>query len=230
MSTPYPSHRHDVWVVEGYPPVLLTALTERGGVPPAVWHTVLEQLEQRSAAQLRERTERRWFLRFSHLTGPELAQRADELALALVAPGECRDPRCEDGWLLDFATSCPRCRPTRSRFDMREEDVPDGHRSSPARVAQVASGIRAELRRTHGVPRNERSRHVMRSAPAPYRPRPYTLREPEPDLPTPDQVEQHLRMEQDRAIQELAQQRAQADKTARAKADKAARTQREDRR
>jgi hypothetical protein len=220
MSTPYqPQGRPpEVWVMEGYPLPLLTALRHRGGLPHTVPPVLREQLAVRTPAQLRERIERRWFLRFSHLPGPDLVSRADEIALVLVVSGVCGDLQCEDGWLLDAGVSCGRCRPTRCRFDMRSEDFPDGGQSSAVEVARVASAIRAELRRTYGMPRNRRGRHVVRSKPvAPHVPAAYTLREPEPGLPTEEQVGQYRRAEQGREVQRLAGERARVDRAARAK-------------
>ncbi|GAA3011868.1 hypothetical protein GCM10020229_24110 [Kitasatospora albolonga] len=115
--TTYPrgpqGQRPDVWVTEAFPPALQRALAARGGVPVPVHDLVLHQLHQRTPAELRERIERRWYLRFSQLTAAQITERTDEIALDLIAPGTCPDPWCEDGWLLDqhdTARGCPRCR------------------------------------------------------------------------------------------------------------------------
>ncbi|MET9396058.1 hypothetical protein [Kitasatospora sp. NPDC002965] len=69
-----------VWVTESYPPVLRAALTSRSGIPVAARELVIEQLGHRTPGELRERVERRFFARFSHLPSGEITERADEIA------------------------------------------------------------------------------------------------------------------------------------------------------
>ncbi|MFJ6382628.1 hypothetical protein ACIQI7_21820 [Kitasatospora sp. NPDC092039] len=191
------------WVTKGYPSVLVGILDKHGGLPRTVPPLVHHELNGRTPAQLRERIERRWYLHYARLSKPELAARADLIAEDLVRPGDCPEPRCEDGWLLDpYDTSCGTC--SRGRTEVHhtgQDEVVDGPRSAPENVARVAAGIRARMRSAHGAPRGERSRHVLRKdlqphVPAPYAREPETpseqeapgtpprwsLREPEPDL------------------------------------------------
>ncbi|MFD8597499.1 hypothetical protein ACFV1L_21095 [Kitasatospora sp. NPDC059646] len=187
-STPYfrPGTNPVVWVTEAYPAVLCAVLNRyEGGLPREVPEIIWEQIQQgdRTPAQLRNRVEQRWFLRYSNLTRSELRERADEIAIALVAPSKCPNPDCEDGVLLTSARTCGRCLPARSEFHMRAEDVPDGRRSSPAAVAGAAAAIRARMRQVNGFPRDRRSLPGVPVAPkrkpGTYVPAPYTLREPE---------------------------------------------------
>ncbi|MFG2844189.1 hypothetical protein ACGF12_13605 [Kitasatospora sp. NPDC048296] len=147
-----------VWVTQAYPPVLLSALQRRGGIPAAVREAVLDQLRHRSPATLRERIERRWFTRFNHLPAGEVAQRADDIAFDLVAAPHCPDPRCEDGWLLDQyddASGCPRCRRRRIEVTLYE---PAAHPpSTPEHQQHMAARIRDQIRTTRST-----ARHVWR--------------------------------------------------------------------
>jgi len=204
------------WVAEGFPTPLLTALKGLGGIPHGVRPVILSELERRSPSELRERIERRWYLRYSNLTGPEITDRADEIAIALVQPSGCPEPRCEDGWLLDSGSSCGLCRPSRSRFDARPEDLRLDGPTTPGYGSQTAAALRDQIRRTHGVPRGGQSRHVVKKR-TPYAPAPFTIREPEPDMPTTEQLEDLQRVERNRQIQQVAEMRAKAAKAARAK-------------
>jgi hypothetical protein len=204
------------WVTEGYPAPLLAVLKQVGGIPHEVRPVILSELGRRSPAALRERIERRWYLRFSNLTGPQIAERADEIAVALVEPGDCREPQCEDGWLLDDSGSCPRCRPGRSRFDARPEDLQPDSAATPEYGSRTAMALRDEVRRTRGVLRGGQSRHIVKKH-TPYTPAPFTMREPEPDMPTIEQVERAQRAERSRQTQRAAETRAKAEKAARAR-------------
>ncbi len=69
----YPQGQHPaVWVTQAYPTVLQAALARHGGIPHAVRELVLQQLHHRTPGELRERIERRFFARFSHLPGGEI--------------------------------------------------------------------------------------------------------------------------------------------------------------
>ncbi|MFE0457758.1 hypothetical protein ACFW1A_00675 [Kitasatospora sp. NPDC058965] len=130
-----------VWVTQAYPPVLLTALQRRGGIPVAVREVVLDQLRHRTPAQLRERLERRFFAAYAHLPAGHIAERADEIAYALLVAPACPEPRCEDGWLLDADHGCPRCR------QRRVETAATAPAGPPATRATVTAAA-AECRRT----------------------------------------------------------------------------------
>jgi hypothetical protein len=211
-----PGQSPATWVVQAMPGPLGEALGKRGGVPHNVFRLIDQQLQFRSADELRERIERRWFGRFSHLTGRELRERADQIAWDLLVPGDCPAADCEDGWLRDDSGSCPQCRKGGSVLHMTGEDQGVAPVASPRYAGQVLEGMRDQRRRTHGMPRGERSRHVVKHV-TDYAPAPYTLREPESDLQTEDQIELAQRAERAREVQRLAEQRAKADRAARAR-------------
>ncbi|MEV4614613.1 hypothetical protein AB0K43_18745 [Kitasatospora sp. NPDC049258] len=149
MTVPYigPGSNPTDWVTRHYPGPLRAALEQRGGVPHSARSIVARQLSMRSAEQLRERIERRWYQRYAHLTGPVLLARADEIAEMLVAAPDCEvSDRCEDGWLLDEEANCTWCRPSRTEFDLTGQDETEGRRASPDTVARMAGSIRAQLR------------------------------------------------------------------------------------
>lgn len=218
MTTPFqrPQQHPAAWVTEGLPGALKDALVQRGGIPHRVRELVLDQLQYRTATELRDRIERRWFLRFSNLTGPEIAQRADTIVYELLAAGDCTSLHCEDGWLRDDSGSCPKCRKNRSQFNMRPEDLAVDRRASPEFAAQVAAALRQERRQKYGMPRSTRSRHVVKQF-TDHAPAPYTLREPEPEVPSEELIAQARRAEENRRAQRLAEERAKAERAARAK-------------
>ncbi|WP_407913251.1 hypothetical protein [Kitasatospora sp. NE20-6] len=159
MAIPYMSQGQDPvgWVTEAYPRPLRYALSRRGGVPHTVRTVIAGQLRVRTADQLRERIERRWFGGFAHLPAPELLERADDIAMQLVgAPGCEVSLRCEDGWLLDQDANCMWCRPSRTEFHMRDEDLTDGRRSSAETVARMAAEIRTSMRTNRRYPNGPR--------------------------------------------------------------------------
>ncbi|RAG85908.1 hypothetical protein DN069_09020 [Streptacidiphilus pinicola] len=205
-----------MWVLQAMPGPLTEVLGRRGGVPHTVVRLVEQQLLCRTADELRERIERRWFKLFSNLSGPELVRRGDQLAWDLLAPGECPSPACEDGWLRDDSGSCPRCRKASSVIHMTDVDQRDAPPASPQYAAMMAEGMRDQRRREHGLPRGQRSRHVVKQH-VDYTPEPYELREPEPELPTEDQVERARDAERAREVQRLAAERARAEKKTRAR-------------
>ncbi len=216
MSTPYmPQGQHPaVWVTEGLPGPLLAALVRRGGIPHDVRTLVLDQLGQRSADDLRLRAERRWYQRYSNLTGPEIADRADRLAYELLAPSGCEVALCEDGWLLDDSGSC-RCRPARPVIDTTGGEGTGRPRSSPEFVTEMVAALRTQRRRVHGMPRGASSGHVVKQ-PRPYQPAPLVMREPERDVPAEGHAERVRREERDREAQRLAEQQARTDRAERA--------------
>ncbi|WP_052434951.1 hypothetical protein [Streptacidiphilus melanogenes] len=219
MTVPFqsPGQSPSVWVLQAIPGPLSEALTRHGGgVPHSVFRLVEQQLQYRTAVELRERVERRWFKLFSSLTGPELAERADQVAWDLLAPGDCLSPSCEDGWLRDDSGSCPHCRKASSVFHMTGEDQSDAPAASPQYAAMMAEAMRDERRRKYGLPRGGQSRHVVKHF-SDHTPAPYTLREAEPVLPTEEEIDRARLDERARQVQRLAEERARADKKVRAK-------------
>ncbi|WP_354644068.1 hypothetical protein [Kitasatospora camelliae] len=149
MRNPYMARGQDPagWVTETFPGPLRRALEQHGGVPHTVRAVVARQLPLRTAEQLRERIERRWYERYAHLPGQELLDRADEIAVELVREPGCEiSNRCEDGWLLDEEAICAWCQPSGTVFDVREPDLAGGRRSSPETVSRMAAEIRASMR------------------------------------------------------------------------------------
>jgi hypothetical protein len=211
-----PGQSQAVWVLQAMPGPLIEVLGQRGGVPHNVFRLVEEQLQYRTAVELRERIERRWFKFFSNLTGPELGQWGDQVAWELLAPGDCPSPNCEDGWLRDDSGSCPQCRKASSVVHMTDEDHRGAPTATPQYAAMMTEAMRDERRRKYGMPRGGHSRHVVKHF-TDYTPEPYTMREPEPALPTEEEIERARRAERAREVQRLAEERAKADKAARAK-------------
>jgi hypothetical protein len=92
------------------PPVLVAKLPYQQ-FPGRNRAAVLEALESRTVAQLRERVERRWVaygyepaLHDGTLTSPVGA------ALELIVPPRyCPDASCEDGWMIDTGEECRAC-------------------------------------------------------------------------------------------------------------------------
>ncbi|WP_405363334.1 hypothetical protein OG535_38225 [Kitasatospora sp. NBC_00085] len=151
MSSPFMEHgQHPaVWVGAAIPSPLMAALGKRGGIPQTVRGEIGRQLEGGVSPQrLRDRVERRWFLRYSHLTGEALLSRADEIALELVLPPQCPRGVCEDGWLLDDTGSCPECLPNATVVDVAD-DVSDGRQAGPETYRRAAAAVRARMRGGH---------------------------------------------------------------------------------
>ncbi|MFH8753371.1 hypothetical protein ACH4GK_37690 [Streptomyces rimosus] len=102
------------FVLTALPRPLLRALA--GRIPAGIYQTISAELAHRKPTDLRDRIERRWYLRWSHA----LAERdpetktprwaPDHIALRLVAPSPCPGPDCEDGRRLATDTTCPLCR------------------------------------------------------------------------------------------------------------------------
>jgi hypothetical protein len=137
-----------VWVTAAIPRPLMAALQQRGGVPHQVRLEVDRQLRAGVQPQvIRDRLERRWFLRYSNLTGRDLLERADGIALEIVEPPACPAQRCEDGQLLDDSGSCPVCRPNGTTVNFTGSDR--GERATPAAYQRAAAGIRSRLREGH---------------------------------------------------------------------------------
>ncbi|GHH67808.1 hypothetical protein GCM10018781_23650 [Kitasatospora indigofera] len=197
------------------PLLALAALVRHGGIPQTVRVLVIDQFAHRGPEDLRLRVERRWFQRYSHPTGPEIAQRADHLAYDLLAPSGCEMAQCEDGWLLDDSGGCHRCRTRRTVVDTTLVEPSAGPRSSPGYVTDVVAAMQAQRRRTHGMPRSARSIPLARGR-RPYEPAPPVMRETEPDYSPAELIEWARRFEHDREVQRLAEQKARAASAARA--------------
>jgi len=155
VERPYLAHgQHPaVWVAAAIPGPLMRALEKHGGVPHAVRQDIAAQLADGvPGALLRERVERRWFERYAHLTGRELLERADEIALGLVAAPEC-PLGCEDGWVVEESRVCAWCRPNGTVVDVRLDEEDGGRRLGPAEHAARAAEVRAAMRAGRRYPR-----------------------------------------------------------------------------
>lgn len=126
-----------VRAVEALLPPLLVRELPYGHVPNRNRQAVLETLEGRTVAQLRERIARRWAA-----YGYEPAIHDGELrsavgaALELIRPTRCPDPGCEDGELIDTGEDCRACveRKAKRRADRlagKTPDRPKGKEAAP---------------------------------------------------------------------------------------------------
>ncbi|WP_331727299.1 hypothetical protein OG871_39985 (plasmid) [Kitasatospora sp. NBC_00374] len=140
-----------VWVTQAYPAVLQSALNRHGGIPAAVRELVLQELHHRTPGELRERIERRFYARFSNLSGTGIAERADDIAYDLAAPPECRDPRCEDGWHLDADHGCPLCRQRRIDIQLVPAVRPP---ATPEHQEEMAHLVRQQIRTARSTARH----------------------------------------------------------------------------
>lgn len=94
------------------PPALVELLPYRQ-LPTTVRHLVARELANRTVDQLTGRVARRWEAhgyaqQVLSAEGPG-ARRAVGIATRLVGPGECPDPSCEDGRMIDTGADCPAC-------------------------------------------------------------------------------------------------------------------------
>ncbi|MER7835289.1 hypothetical protein ABTY98_05100 [Streptomyces sp. NPDC096040] len=94
------------------PPALVELLPYRQ-LPTSTRHLVARELESRTVEQLAARVARRceahgYAQQLLSAEGPG-ARRAVGIATALVRAGECPDPSCEDGRMIDTAADCPAC-------------------------------------------------------------------------------------------------------------------------
>ncbi|MFG3497759.1 hypothetical protein [Streptomyces sp. NPDC047928] len=132
------------YVLQAFPQPLLQALGHR--VPRSLHELVHQELAHRTADQLLDRVERRWYTRWAHALhekgedGRRLWS-AQAVAEQLLTRGPCADLGCEDGHLVTTGTACTRCRRPQHRF---VPAVADGT-ATPERVRRVAAEIRHAL-------------------------------------------------------------------------------------
>ncbi|MFI1801973.1 hypothetical protein ACH427_32225 [Streptomyces sp. NPDC020379] len=129
-----------VMVAAALPPELTTALERaaRTSLPRTVVRAIEAGLRDRTPTQLAERITRRWDAHgYANAAlsadGPGL-RRPVGVAVALVRPGECPDPSCEDGAVIDSGEACRVCE--QRRLDRA------GHRPGglPGEARRSASG------------------------------------------------------------------------------------------
>ncbi|WP_326701442.1 hypothetical protein OG909_31480 [Streptomyces sp. NBC_01754] len=131
------------YVLQALPRPLLQALGHRA--PRSVPDLVHQELGRRTADQLLERVERRWNVRWSHALHEkdEDGRRRwapEEIAEALVGPGRCTEPQCEDGYLISTGTPCRHCMRPTHRFVPATADrtaASDHARASAARIRRA---------------------------------------------------------------------------------------------
>lgn len=99
-------------VEAGLPAELRALLPARR--PRPLRDTLVAELAQRSTQQLIERADRRWYTwgfaaAADTRTGGRGLNSPVGVAIRLLREGECPDPRCEDGTVIDSGAACPRC-------------------------------------------------------------------------------------------------------------------------
>lgn len=116
----------------------------RGELPAFLLEAIRSELAHRTAAQLAERVERRWWNYWSNqplrqsLWVHAPGHSPDHVAFWLVSPTECVS-RCEDGFLPhDMSVSCASCRPVPVR-------TPNPVKAAGDHSAACAASIRAQL-------------------------------------------------------------------------------------
>lgn len=124
-----------VAVVERAIPAALVDVLPYRQLPKALRLAVVAELEHRTPEQLAARVARRWDAHgyaddALSKDGPGL-RRPVAVAAALVRPGECPDPSCEDGHMIDTGAPCRTC-------EQRKADRPAASRR-PRRAAAEAS-------------------------------------------------------------------------------------------
>ncbi|MFJ9396134.1 hypothetical protein ACIRQT_14815 [Streptomyces californicus] len=143
------------YVLQALPPQLLQALG--GRVPSTVHDLIHQEIAVRSAAQLRERIERRWNLRWSHALGEldEDGRRrwsAQDIAEQLLRPGSCTDRQCEDGYHIVTDAPCPHCRQPMHRFVTSVAD----RTATSEHARSAAADIRRAMRENRSRPTRPR--------------------------------------------------------------------------
>ncbi|MER5896693.1 hypothetical protein [Streptomyces sp. NPDC001876] len=132
------------YILQALPQPLVQALGHR--TPQSVHELIHRELGRRTADQLLDRLERRWNVRWAHALHEkdEDGRRrwtAQEVAEALLSPGHCTNPQCEDGYLVTSDTPCGQClRPTH-RFVTSVAD----RTATSAHARETAAQIRRAL-------------------------------------------------------------------------------------
>ncbi|MDH6489591.1 helix-turn-helix domain-containing protein [Streptomyces sp. SAI-127] len=110
-------------------------------LPTSVRHLVARELEHRTVAQLITRAARRWedhgYAKGSFSAeGPNL-RRAVGVANALLRAGECPDPGCEDGRIIDTGADCKACPERKARRRNGTAPVPGQRSKAPAWICRA---------------------------------------------------------------------------------------------
>ena len=101
-----------------------------------VRNRIIEQFEHRTAEQLGRRVRERWRTygyQVAWMDGQVREPR--KVALTMLAPGKCSDPRCEDGLNVDTGQPCPRCLERADSYRRQGMPVP------PARAELVDQAV-----------------------------------------------------------------------------------------
>jgi hypothetical protein len=132
------------YILQALPQPLMQALGHR--LPQSVHEVIHQELARRTADQLLDRLERRWNVRWAHALHEkdEDGRRRwapQEIAEALLRPGHCSHPQCEDGYLVTTDTPCTHCQQPMHRFVTSVAD----HTATPAHARTAAAEIRRAL-------------------------------------------------------------------------------------
>ncbi|MFC7930380.1 hypothetical protein [Streptomyces cinereoruber] len=141
------------FIMQGFPQPLLQALGHR--FPRSLPDILFGELDHRTPAQLLARVERRWHTRWSHAIherdeDDRRRWSPQEIAEFLVGRGPCRNPACEDGYLIHDDTPCGHCRQPEHRF------VPGTAETTS--TGEHARRTAAEIRRALLANRTDRKR------------------------------------------------------------------------
>ncbi|GGR34846.1 hypothetical protein GCM10010497_41840 [Streptomyces cinereoruber] len=141
------------FIMQGFPQPLLQALGHR--FPRSLPDILFGELDHRTPAQLLARVERRWHTRWSHAIherdeDDRRRWSPQEIAEFLVGRGPCRNPACEDGYLIHDDTPCGHCRQPEHRF------VPGTAETTS--TGEHARRTAAEIRRALLAARTDRKR------------------------------------------------------------------------
>ncbi|MFD5571977.1 helix-turn-helix domain-containing protein [Streptomyces cadmiisoli] len=124
--------------VEAALPRSLVALLPYSQLPTSIRHVVARELDARTVEQLIARVTRRWDAhRYADAVlseeGPGV-RRAVGIATALVRAGECSDPVCEDGRMVDSGADCRACPERKADRRNGKAPVPGQRPAAPAWV------------------------------------------------------------------------------------------------
>jgi hypothetical protein len=99
-------------IYSSYPPPLRQAMqaSTGGRLPKTLLAEMTRQLRSRSVEHLCDRVARRWEThQYRELFEAGQLSRPVGAAVAMLRHGECPDPMCEDGLVLDTGTDCRNC-------------------------------------------------------------------------------------------------------------------------
>ncbi|WP_329028646.1 hypothetical protein [Streptomyces sp. NBC_01423] len=150
------------FIMQGLPQPLLQALGHR--LPHSLREILSAELTQRTPAQLLARVERRWHTRWSHAIHERDEDNRrrwapQEIVEHLVRRGSCRNPDCEDGYLIHDDpsrddTPCGYCQQPEHRFVPGTASVTstsDHARRTAAQIRQALRENRTDRKKRPGL-------------------------------------------------------------------------------